>query len=65
MFFMYMDIYQAVGMQLTEILTELECTGERGWDKALLPPDTKERILQVEKFAEKVIADTNILETYR
>ena len=52
-------------MQLTEILTELECTGERGWDKALLPPDTKERILQVEKFAEKVIADTNILETYR
>lgn len=51
-------------MQLTEILTKSECTGERGWDKAVLPKATKDRITQVEIFAEKVIVDTNILEKF-
>ena len=33
-------------------------SGEQGWDRVSLPPDTKERIDKVDSFAEMVVGNS-------
>ena len=44
-------------MLLTEIITRGH-SGEQGWDQVSLPQDTKERIAQVDTFAEMVVGNS-------
>ena len=44
-------------MLLTEIITR-GYSGEQGWDQVSLPPDTRERIEQVDSFAEMVVENS-------
>ena len=44
-------------MLLTEIITR-GYSGEQGWDEVSLPPYTKERIAQVDTFAEMVVRNS-------